>query len=251
MELKNWELKDRNMKAWLKRSPVVAILRGVKPDEVEAIVEALAESGIEIVEVPLNSPQPFDSIARISKRFGADMLVGAGTVMDTDAAQRVADAGGRLIVTPHADVTVTARAKSLGLFAVPGFFTPTEAFALLAAGADALKLFPAEAVSPAVLSAMRAVFPPDAAVLAVGGVSAANIAAWRKAGAAATALAEASTSRATQRPTFGRKPRRWSPRSTRIRGEHRRYNAGVARARGRDRYFRKYRPAGLCRQLSA
>ena len=173
-----------DMKSWLKRSPVVAILRGVKPDEIEPIVEALAENGILIVEVPLNSPQPLDSIGRAARRFGADMLVGAGTVMSPDAAQRVADVGGKLIVTPHADVNVTAKAKALGLFAVPGFFTSTEAFALLAAGADALKLFPAEGASPAVLSAMRAVFPPDASVLAVGGVGPANLASWRKAGAA-------------------------------------------------------------------
>ena len=97
---------------------------------------------------------------------------------------RIVDVGGKLIVTPHADVAVTAKAKTLGLFAVPGFFTPTEAFALLAAGADALKLFPAEGASPAVLSAMRAVFPPDASVLAVGGVGPSNLASWRNAGAA-------------------------------------------------------------------
>ena len=173
-----------DMKAWLKRSPIVAILRGVKPDEVEAIAEALADSGIFVVEVPLNSPQPFDSIGRLAKRFGDAMLVGAGTVMNVDAAQRVADVGGKLIVTPHADVKVTAKAKASGVFAVPGFFTPTEAFALLDAGADALKLFPAEAVAPAVLSAMRAVFPPDTAVLAVGGINTATIAPWRAAGAA-------------------------------------------------------------------
>ena len=179
MDMKNWD-----MKTWLKRSPIVAILRGVKPDEVEAIAEALADSGIFVVEVPLNSPQPFDSIGRLAKRFGDTMLVGAGTVMNVDAAQRVADAGGKLIVTPHADVKVTAHAKKSGLFAVPGFFTPTEAFALLEAGADALKLFPAEGASPTVLSAMRAVFPPDTAVLAVGGVNTATIAPWRAAGAA-------------------------------------------------------------------
>jgi 2-dehydro-3-deoxyphosphogalactonate aldolase len=173
-----------DMKSWLKRSPIVAILRGVKPDEVEAVAEALAESGILVVEVPLNSPQPFDSIGRLAKRFGNKLLVGAGTVMSVEAVQGVKDVGGRLIVTPHADVKVTAHAKASGMFAVPGFFTPTEAFALLAAGADALKLFPAEAVAPAVLSSMRAVFPPDTAVLAVGGVNAQTIAAWHKAGAA-------------------------------------------------------------------
>ncbi|MBZ0146504.1 MAG: 2-dehydro-3-deoxy-6-phosphogalactonate aldolase, partial [Pseudorhodoplanes sp.] len=117
MDMKNWD-----MKTWLKRSPIVAILRGVKPDEVEAIAEALRDSGILVVEVPLNSPQPFDSIGRLAKRFGDTMLVGAGTVMNVDAAQRVADAGGKLIVTPHADVKVTAHAKKSGLFAVPGFF---------------------------------------------------------------------------------------------------------------------------------
>jgi len=179
MDVKNWDMKD-----WLKRSPIVAILRGVKPDEVEAIAEALAESGILVVEVPLNSPQPFDSIERLAKRFGDKMLVGAGTVMNVEAVQGVKDVGGRLIVTPHADVKVTAHAKASGMFAVPGFFTPTEAFALLAAGADALKLFPAEAVAPNVLTAMRAVFPPDTAVLAVGGVNTATIAPWRAAGAA-------------------------------------------------------------------
>lgn len=179
MDVKNWD-----MKSWLKRSPMVAILRGVKPDEVEAIAEALAESGILVVEVPLNSPQPFDSIGRLAKCFGDTLLVGAGTVMSVEAVQSVHDVGGKLIVTPHADVTVTAKAKASKMFAVPGFFTPTEAFALLGAGADALKLFPAEAVAPAVLSAMRAVFPPDTAVLAVGGVNTATIAPWRAAGAA-------------------------------------------------------------------
>jgi 2-dehydro-3-deoxyphosphogalactonate aldolase len=173
-----------DMKAWLKRSPIVAILRGVKPDEVEAIGEALVESGIMVVEVPLNSPQPFDSIGRLAKRFGDTMLVGAGTVMSVEAAQSVHDVGGKLIVTPHADVKITAKAKASKMFAVPGFFTPTEAFALLAAGADALKLFPAEAVAPNVLTAMRTVFPPETAVLAVGGVNAQTIAAWYKAGAA-------------------------------------------------------------------
>jgi 2-dehydro-3-deoxyphosphogalactonate aldolase len=173
------ELKD-----WLSRSPIVAILRGVKPDEVEAIVEVLEESKILVVEVPLNSPEPFDSIARVAHRFGDRMLVGAGTVMSTSDVQRIADIGGRLIVTPHAEVSITAQAKTSGLFAVPGFFTPTEAFALLKAGADALKLFPAEGASPQVLSALRAVLPPETAVLAVGGVTPATLAAWHRAGAA-------------------------------------------------------------------
>jgi 2-dehydro-3-deoxyphosphogalactonate aldolase len=184
LELKHLELKDLDLKGWLARSPIVAILRGVGPDEVEAIVEVLADSGILVVEVPLNSPQPFDSIARVVRRFGENMLVGAGTVRSTVAVRRVADAGGRLIVTPHADVGVTAQAKASNLFAAPGFLTPTEAFALLDAGADALKLFPAEAVSPAVLGALRAVLPPGTAVLPVGGIGPATLASWRRAGAA-------------------------------------------------------------------
>jgi len=176
---------------WLKRSSLVAILRGVKPDEVEAIGEALETSGIAIIEVPLNSPDPLDSIARLSRKFGARLLIGAGTVMTADQVAQIAAAGGRLIVTPHADVAVTKAAKQHGLFAVPGFFTPTEAFSLLAAGADALKLFPAEAARPEVLRAMRAVLPAGTAVLPVGGIDASNIAAWRDAGAAGFGIGSA------------------------------------------------------------
>jgi 2-dehydro-3-deoxyphosphogalactonate aldolase len=172
------------LKATLARCPLVAILRGVKPDEVEAIVAALAAEGIAIVEVPLNSPEPLVSIARVQARFGATMLVGAGTVMseaDVDAVQR---AGGRLIVTPHADTAAVRAAKARGMIACPGFATPTEAFANLAAGADALKLFPAEAASPSVLRAVRAVLPKDTMVLPVGGIGPDNMKVWRDAGAA-------------------------------------------------------------------
>lgn len=176
---------------WLKRSPLVAILRGVKPDEVEAIAEVLETSGIAIVEVPLNSPDPLDSIARLAKNFGSRLLIGAGTVMTPDQVAQIAAAGGRLIVTPHADVAVTRAAKQHGLIAVPGFFTPTEAFALLAAGADALKLFPAEAARPEVLRAMRAVLPAGTAVLPVGGIDASNIPAWHGAGAAGFGIGSA------------------------------------------------------------
>lgn len=176
---------------WLARSPLVAILRGVKPDEVEAIGEVLAASGIVIVEVPLNSPDPLDSIARLARAFGSEMLIGAGTVMTPAQVEQIAAAGGRLIVTPHADVAVTRAAKQHGLLAVPGFFTPTEAFALLAAGADALKLFPAEAARPEVLRAMRAVLPAGTAVLPVGGIDASNMAAWRTAGASGFGIGSA------------------------------------------------------------
>lgn len=176
---------------YLSRCPLVAILRGVKPDEVEAIAAALESRGIAIIEVPLNSPHPLDSIARLARGFGHRLLVGAGTVMNASQVAEIADAGGRLIVTPHADPTVTRAAKQRGLLAVPGFFTPAEAFTMLAAGADALKLFPAEGASPAVLRALRAVLPAGTAVLPVGGIDAGTMPAWRAAGAAGFGIGSA------------------------------------------------------------
>lgn len=172
------------LKEWLERCGLVAILRGVTPDEVVAVGEALAAEGIAVVEVPLNSPRPVDSIRRLAAHFGGRLLVGAGTVMSAAQVLTVADAGGTLVVTPHASEAVVRAAKMRGMIAVSGFLTPTEAFAMLAAGADALKLFPAEAASPAVLKAMRAVLPAGTAVLPVGGIDAGNIPAWRAAGAA-------------------------------------------------------------------
>ena len=144
----------------------------MKPDEVVAIAAALEAHGIAIVEVPLNSPQPMESIALLARAFGARLLIGAGTVMTAAQVREIAAAGGRLIVTPHADARLTRAAKQHGLLAVPGFFTPTEAFAMLAAGADALKLFPAEAASPAVLRALRAGPAARDRVLPVGGIDA-------------------------------------------------------------------------------
>lgn len=172
------------LNGYLALCPLVAILRGVKPDEVVAIVAALASEGIAIVEVPLNSPDPLVSIARVHERFGATMLVGAGTVMSEADVAAVHTAGGRLIVTPHADTAVVRAAKARGMIACPGFASPTEAFANLAAGADALKLFPAEAASPAVLRAVRAVLPTNTMVLPVGGIGPDNMKTWRNAGAA-------------------------------------------------------------------
>lgn len=168
----------------LARCSIVAILRGLRPEEAVPIGEALVETGITVLEVPLNSPDPLRSIEALARRFGDDALVGAGTVIGAAAVAGVADAGGRLIVTPHADPAVVRVAKERGMLAVPGFFTPGEAFALLEAGADGLKLFPAEAASPAVLKAMLAVFPKGTLVLPVGGMGADNIPAWRAAGAA-------------------------------------------------------------------
>ena len=172
-----------DMKAWMERSPVVAILRGIEPAQAEAIGDALEEAGIRIVEVPLNSPDPFQSIAILSRVFGDRMLVGAGTLTEATQAAQVAEAGGRLIVTPHADTSIVRAAKEAGLFAVPGFFDPTEAFALLKAGADAIKLFPAEVLGPPMLKALKAVLPNGTIVLPVGGIDEKSIPQWMAAGA--------------------------------------------------------------------
>ena len=169
---------------FLARCRLIAILRGVRPDEAEPIGAALEAAGIAIVEVPLNSPDPLASIRRLAARFGDRLLIGAGTVMTSAQVAEIATAGGRLVVTPHAAADVVREAKARGMLACPGFFTPTEAFAMLAAGADALKLFPAEAASPAVLRSIRAVLPPGTPVLPVGGIEAANMKPWLDAGAA-------------------------------------------------------------------
>jgi 2-dehydro-3-deoxyphosphogalactonate aldolase len=173
----------RDFSSWLEALPLVAILRGVRTSEVVAIGEALAESGFHIIEVPLNSPAPFASIEALSQRFGTRLLIGAGTVLRAEQVAQVAEAGGKLIVMPHADAGIVAAAKARGLYAVPGFATPTEAFAVLAAGADALKLFPAEANPPPVLKAMRAVLPKDVPILPVGSITPANMRPYLDAGA--------------------------------------------------------------------
>lgn len=163
--------------------PLIAILRGITPEEAPAIADALLGAGVRILEVPLNSPRPFESIAILARRCGADALVGAGTVMSAEDAARVAEAGGQLAISPHLDPAVVAAAKATGLVAIPGAFTPTEIFAALRAGADAVKLFPAELIGPDGLRALRAVVPAEVALIPVGGVSAATIPAWRAAGA--------------------------------------------------------------------
>lgn len=170
--------------SWLARSPFIAILRGVRPEEVVPIAQAVVDAGWCVIEVPLNSPAPFASIARLSEALAADILVGAGTVRTPAEVDRVAEAGGRLIVMPHADVAVIAHAARRGLMVLPGVYTATEAFAAIDAGADALKLFPAEIGGPALLKALRAVLPKEMPVLPVGGVAPDTVAAWRAAGAA-------------------------------------------------------------------
>lgn len=171
--------------------PLVAILRGVTPGEVDGIGAALFEAGFRAIEVPLNSPQPFDSIRILADRFGADALIGAGTVLDRADVARVQAAGGRLIVMPHADVEVVAEAKRLGLVCAPGAATPTEAFAVLKAGADAVKIFPAEAVPPAVVKAWRAVVPAAVPLIAVGGITPDRMAVYRDAGTTGFGLGSA------------------------------------------------------------
>jgi 2-dehydro-3-deoxyphosphogalactonate aldolase len=172
-----------DLKIWLERCPVIAILRGIRPEEAESIGAALERAGISIVEVPLNSPDPFESISILSRAFGSRMLVGAGTLTDPKQVSEVAAAGGRLIVTPHAHTGIVRAAKAMGLFAVPGFFNPTEAFTLLDAGADAIKLFPSEVLGVPMLKALLAVLPTNALVIPVGGIQASNIAPWMSAGA--------------------------------------------------------------------
>jgi 2-dehydro-3-deoxyphosphogalactonate aldolase len=173
------------------KCPLIAILRGVKPDEVEAIGDALVEAGFTILEVPMNSPDPLDSIARLARRFEGRAVVGAGTVLRIEDVEAVGAAGGTLIIAPNANVRVIAAAADKGYVALPGIATPTEAFAALDAGAAALKLFPAEAASPAVLKAMRAILPKDTRVLPVGGIVPELMADWRKAGAAGFGLGSA------------------------------------------------------------
>ena len=171
---------------------VIAILRGVRPDEVLDVARALIEGGIAVMEVPLNSPQPFDSIALLAREAAAwGVRIGAGTVLSEADVDRAADAGATLIVAPNLDSAVVRRSLQRGLFSLPGVATPTEGFAALAAGAHGLKLFPGEALGPPVMKAWRAVFAPGTAFYAVGGVGEHNIPAYKAAGAAGVGIGSA------------------------------------------------------------
>lgn len=173
---------------YLDACPLVAIIRGVTPDEAEAIGEAIHEAGIRIIEVPLNSPDPLQSIERLAKRFGEEMLVGAGTVLEPADVGRVWDAGGRIIVSPETNIEVIAATAAIDLVSSPGYFTPSEAFAAIRAGATTLKLFPAEAASPAMLKAQLAVIPNEVPVLVVGGIKPDSMRPWLEAGASGFGL---------------------------------------------------------------
>jgi 2-dehydro-3-deoxyphosphogalactonate aldolase len=177
--------------AAIARLPLVAILRGLKPVEAPAILEALLAHGFSLIEIPLNSPEPLASIAAMRRIAPPDVLIGAGTVVRVADVEAVGAAGGDLIVMPHADVAVVAAAKARGLVCVPGVATPNEAFAALGAGADGLKAFPAEMITPAVLKAWRAVIPLDVPILPVGGIAPGGMAAYVAAGASGFGLGSA------------------------------------------------------------
>lgn len=179
------------LQTYLDRLPLIAILRGVKPDEILPIGRALADAGFAIIEVPLNSPSAIESIGLLAREFGDKVLIGAGTVTTPALVSDVAAAGGRIIVMPHADVAVIRAAKAAGLVCTPGIATPTEGFAALAAGADALKLFPAEMLPPPVLKAMKSVFPKDTRFVPVGGITPDTMAPYHAAGAAGFGLGSA------------------------------------------------------------
>jgi 2-dehydro-3-deoxyphosphogalactonate aldolase len=173
---------------FLDRLPLVAILRGVTPEEVVDVTSALVDEGFAIVEVPLNSPRPLESIGRLRAKLDDEILVGAGTVTSPAQVKEIAAAGGRLIVMPHGDGEVVRAAKAAGLACSPGIATPTEGFAALANGADALKLFPGELLTPAVLKSMRAVFPVSTRFFPVGGITPDAMASYVAAGAAGFGL---------------------------------------------------------------
>ena len=174
-------------RAAMRELPLIAILRGLKPAEAPAIGDVLVEAGFRLIEVPLNSPQPLESIALLRKRF-PDVVVGAGTVLTAAEVRDVASAGGELIVAPNFNRDVVVETVRLGLASAPGIMTPTEAFAALGAGAHGLKLFPAELASPAVIKALLAVLPKGTPLIPVGGIGADNMGAWRAAGSAGFGL---------------------------------------------------------------
>lgn len=171
--------------------PLIAILRGVRPDEVVAIGEELVAAGFTLIEVPMNSPDPLDSVARLAAALGDRAMIGAGTVLTVDQVAAMRDAGGRMVISPNTNIDVIRATAAAGLASLPGIATPSEALAAIEAGATVLKLFPAEAASPAVLKAMRAILPANQRVLPVGGIVPEGMASWREAGAAGFGLGSA------------------------------------------------------------
>jgi 2-dehydro-3-deoxyphosphogalactonate aldolase len=179
------------MRKWLETLPLIAILRGIRPDEAVDVGRVLVDGGFRIIEVPMNSPEPLESIRRLSETFGRNCLIGAGTVLQPERVTEVAAHGGKVIVMPHSDTKVIAAAKREGLYCIPGVATPTEAFSAIHAGADAIKLFPAEQLGPPVLKAWRAVISRDIAILPVGGITPESMASYMDAGASGFGLGSA------------------------------------------------------------
>jgi len=179
------------LKDALKHCGLIAILRGIRPDEVEAVGKVLYDAGFRVIEVPLNSPEPFESIRVLRNILPADCMVGAGTVLSPAQVLQVKDAGGELIVMPHSAPDIIRAATAAGLASAPGVATVTEAFAALAAGADILKMFPAEQLGPAVVKAWRAVIPTSVMLVPVGGITPASLAEFTAAGASAFGLGSA------------------------------------------------------------
>lgn len=179
------------LQTYFRETPLVAILRGITPDEVIPVGQALYDEGFRCIEIPLNSPTPLVSIARLAESLPHDCIVGAGTVMSLEQIKQVSDCGGRIIVMPHSDARVIRAAKAAGLLCLPGVATPTEAFAALDNGADGLKLFPGEQIPPEVVKAWRAVVPSEIALLPVGGVSVERMVAYWRAGASGFGLGSA------------------------------------------------------------
>lgn len=171
-----------NLREWLDCSPLVAILRGVAPEDAVAVAAAVADAGIRIIEVPMNSPRPLESVEAIASAVGDTVLVGVGTLTVPADATRVASAGGRLAVMPHTDTHVIAAGREAGLAVMPGVLTPSEAFAAINAGADALKLFPAQMLPPNLVAAVRTVLPPDVPLLPVGGITSDTMAGYWQCG---------------------------------------------------------------------
>ena len=179
---------SQDIQHYLQQCPLVAIIRGVTPDEAAATGQAVFDAGIRIIEVPLNSPDPLASVGKLAASLGDRALIGAGTVLDPGQVAEVKEAGGRLIVSPSTDAAVIRATVSAGLVSCPGYFTPSEAFTAIDAGAHALKFFPAEAATPAVIRAQRAVLPRDVPLIVVGGVKPDSMQSWREAGADAFGL---------------------------------------------------------------
>jgi 2-dehydro-3-deoxyphosphogalactonate aldolase len=200
----------QSLRDYLADLPLVAILRGLRPELAEATGHVLVEAGFRSIEVPLNSPEPLRSMETLARTMPNDVLVGAGTVLDPDDVNRVRDAGGGLIVMPHADTEVIRRAKDLGMICTPGVATPTEAFASLKAGADAIKIFPAEAIPPQIVKAWRAVLPKHAIVLPVGGIKPETMASYMVAGADGFGLGSALFTPAMAIDEIGQNARRFA-----------------------------------------